>query len=217
MCRPSIPQELGIEIQNSEHVYSIPFLFVIPEGTEFASVSCRAFPPSFNARNAYFSFWSPMPFPDISISYDLQVVLTYNPQTTAIADSEATVMMTEPITFLPYTEVPPPISTESFPGEFKLDVHRPLWKSIFHGRLGSVTISTKEPSPLVYSPDHARASTECVLHITVEGDLTALQRLRYIAVEAQPAVCAKTYYALKTLRSMPTESLATSRGPPLHT
>jgi hypothetical protein len=92
-------------------------------------------------------------------------------------------------------------------------VRRPLWKNILHGRLGYVTVNTKEPSPLAYTADDAHCSTKCVLHFTLEGDLTALEYLRYATVKVKPTICAKTYYAPETIHSMPTQSLITDHLP----
>ncbi|KAH7201453.1 hypothetical protein DER44DRAFT_443393 [Fusarium oxysporum] len=101
----------------------------MPDRSEFAPRTRQTFPPSFNCRNAYFHSWSPIPIPDISISYCLQIVLTYTLETPTTANLPIPVVMSKPIEFLPYYEVPPPISSESFPGDFTLSVRRPLWKS----------------------------------------------------------------------------------------
>ncbi|KAI3573748.1 hypothetical protein IWW34DRAFT_138920 [Fusarium oxysporum f. sp. albedinis] len=211
-CRPAIPQELSSEVRISEYIYGIPFLFIMPDGSEFAPPTRQTFPPSFNSRNAYFHSWSPIPIPDISISYCLQIVLTYTLETPTTANLPITVVMSKPIEFLPYYEVPPPISSESFPGDFTLSVRRPLWKSSLYGRLGFVTVSTKEPSPLAYSSDQATVSTECEFDITIECDLAAIRRLRYITVVVQPVISAKTFYSSEKLPCMPSQSLSTDHG-----
>ena len=215
-CRPSIPQELSSEVRISEYIYGIPFLFIMPDGSEFAPPTRQTFPPSFNSRNAYFHSWSPVPLPDISILYSLQIVLTYTLQTPTTADSMMTVVMSKPIEFLPYHEVPPLIHTESCPSDFTLSVRRPLWKSILYGRLGLVTISTKEPPPLAYLSNQAPVSTECEFDITVECDLAAIRRLRYTTIVVNPAICAKTYYSSEKLPCIPAQSLSTDHGSLLH-
>ncbi|KAF5131332.1 hypothetical protein E5D57_007687 [Metarhizium anisopliae] len=153
----------GIDVEESEHIYSIPFFFVMPDGTEFVPFSRHALPPSFNRHNALLSSWSPTPIPDISILYFLQVVLTYKPGKAGTAGTPTTSTVTKPIKFLPYIEVPPPIDTDSFPGEFTLSMQRPLWKNVLHSRLGLAIISMREPQPLAYSSDVARSSTELLL------------------------------------------------------
>jgi hypothetical protein len=208
-CRPAIPQELSSEVRISEYIYDIPFLFIIPDGSEFAPPTRQIFPPSFNSRNAYFRSWSPIPIPDVSISYSLQIVLTYTLETPSTANPPMTVVMSKPIEFLPYHEVPPPIDTQSFPSDFTLSVRRPLWKSILYGRLGLVTISTKEPSPLAYSSDQAPVSTKCEFDITIDCDLAAIRRLRYTTVVVQPVICAKTYYSSEELPCMLSQNLST--------
>ncbi|QKD57275.2 uncharacterized protein FOBCDRAFT_186452 [Fusarium oxysporum Fo47] len=120
-----------------------------------------------------------------------------------------TVVMSKPIEFLPYHEVPPLIDTQSFPSDFTLSVRRPLWKSILYGRLGLVTISTKEPSPLAYSSDQTPASTKCEFDITIDCDLAAIRRLRYTTVVVQPVICAKTYYSYEDLPCMLSQNLST--------
>ena len=166
----------------------------MPGGTEFVPFSRHALPPSFNPHNALLSSWSPMPIPDISILYFLQVVLTYKPGKAGTAGTPTTSIVTKPIKFLPYIEVPPPIDTDSFPGEFTLSIQRPLWKNILHNRLGLAIISMREPQPLAYSSDVARGSTECELSITIECDLLAFHRLRYVTIRTLPTICAKTYF-----------------------
>jgi hypothetical protein len=139
--------------------------------------------------------------------------LTYSFQTPITADSPITVIMSKPIQFLPYNEVPPPIDADSFPNEFTLSVRQPLWKSILYGRLGFVAITTKEPQPLAYSSDQALVSTECDFDITIECDPTAIRRLRYITIVADTVICAKTYYSHKKLTCTPSQNLLTDNGP----
>ncbi|KNB04620.1 hypothetical protein FOXG_19710 [Fusarium oxysporum f. sp. lycopersici 4287] len=184
----------------------------MPDGSEFAQLARYTFPPSFNSRNAYFYSWSPIPIPDISISYCLQIVLTYILHKPTTTNSLMTVVMSKPIEFLPYHEVPPPIDTQSFPSDFTLRVRRPLWKTILYGRLGLVTISTKEPPPLAYSSDQAPVSTKCEFDITIDCDFAAIRRLRYTIVVVQPVICAKTYYSSEELPCMPSQNLSTDHS-----
>ncbi|KID61805.1 hypothetical protein MBR_10184, partial [Metarhizium brunneum ARSEF 3297] len=202
-CYPSVSQDPGIDNEGSEHIYSIPFFFVMPDGTEFVPFSRHALPPSFNRHNALLSSWSPTPIPDISILYFLQVVLTYKPGKAGTAGTPTTSTVTKPIKFLPYIEVPPPIDTDSFPGEFTLSIQRPIWKNVLHSRLGLAIISVREPQPLAYSSDVARGSTECQLSITIECDLLAFHRLRCVTVTALPTICAKTYFSSKKMPKVP--------------
>lgn len=69
----------------------------------------------------------------------------------------------------------PLIDIESFPREFTPCVRRPLWKRFLYGRLGFVTIATKEPQPLAYSSNQALASTDCNFEIAIECDSTSIR------------------------------------------
>ncbi|RGP72489.1 hypothetical protein FSPOR_2700 [Fusarium sporotrichioides] len=120
--------------------------------------------------------------------------------------------MSKPMEFLPYHEVPPPIEFESFLSDFTLSVRRPLWKSSLHGRLGFVTVSTREPRPLAYSSGQTTVPTECELDITVECDQAAIRRLRYTTVVVHPVISAKTFYSTETLPYIPFQSLSTARN-----
>lgn len=191
----SDPQEDG------SIVYSFPFFFVVPLGTEGVGASrpllCRILPPTFKIMALYSD--------SISVTYKLQSVVQYRKE--QIADSEVlqTVGKIENsriVDFLPYSEVQPPTHIASFPEEFVLKTTSPIWKYALGGRLGELTISTSEPLPLAYSPYKDHPSTDLTLSITAYAPLAA-QRLRSVSLNVKPAIRAKTFYVSESMPCLP--------------
>ncbi|RYO07634.1 hypothetical protein AA0121_g11696 [Alternaria tenuissima] len=187
--------------------YSFPFFFVIPLGTEGLGASkplqCRILPPTFRSKGLYSD--------PISVTYKLHGVVRYRNEQDTSSEMPQTVKKVEKsqtIDFLPYTEVEPPTHVASFPGEFVLKTNSPIWKYALGGRLGELTMSTREPLPLAYSPYENRPCTDLTLSITVHAPL-AVQRLRAISLNVKPAIRAKTFYASEPMPCLPKQTSLT--------
>lgn len=190
----------------------------MPDGTELsdneASSPWTILPPSFGSRRSYFHAWNPVPLPDISTSYFILAAVSYSVHDTSARSSIITTVATEFFDFIPYTETPPPIHIDSFPDEFTLNATEPLYKRLLGGKIGTVTITTQEPGPLVYATsNHAMASTDCMVHLDVDLDLADLRHLQSVMIEVIPVIRAKTYYSSEKITSMPKHSEVGNHGP----
>lgn len=187
--------------------YSFPFFFVIPLGTEGLGASnpllCRILPPTFRLKELYSD--------QISITYKLQGVVRYRNEQDASSEIPQTARKVEKsqnIDFLPYTCVEPPTHVASFPDEFLLKKILPIWTYALGGRLGELTMSTREPLPLAYSPYSNRPCTDLTLSITAHGPL-AMQQLRAMSLNAKPAIRVKTFYASESMPCLPKQTSLT--------
>jgi hypothetical protein len=187
--------------------YSFPFFFVIPLGTEGLGASkpllCRILSPTFRSKGLYSD--------PISVTYKLHGVVRYrNEQDTSseIPQTAKKVEKSQTIEFLPYTKVEPPTHVASFPEEFVLKTNSPIWKYALGGRLGEITMSTREPLPLAYSPYENRPCTDLTLSITAHAPL-AVQRLRAISLNVKPAIRVKTFYASEPMPCLPKQTFLT--------
>lgn len=154
--------------EDGSNLYSFPFFFVIPLGTEGLNASkpllCRILPPTFRSKGQYSD--------SISVTYKLHGVVRYRNEQDASSEIPQTskkVEKSQTIDFLPYTEVEPPTHTASFPEEFVLKTNSPVRKYALGGRFEELTMSTKEPLPLAYSPYEDRPSTDLTLCITAHA------------------------------------------------
>jgi hypothetical protein len=185
-------------------VYSFPFYFVVPLGTEGLDVSkpllCRILPPTFRITALYSD--------PISVTYKIHAVVQYSQEQDAGSEVPQTTDKTEKsqiVDFLPYSGVEPPTHVASFPEEFVLKTTSPIWKYAFGGRLGELAMSTSEPLPLAYSPYEDRPSTDLTLSITAHAPL-AVQRLRAMSLNVIPAIRVKTFYASEPMPCLPKQT-----------
>lgn len=186
-------------------MYSFPFFFVVPFGTEglYASkpLLCRILPPTFRITALYADL--------ISVTYKLHAVVQYSKEQDAGSEVPRTTDKTEKsqiVDFLPYSDVEPPTHIAGFPKEFVLKKTSPIWKYALGGRLGELAMSTSEPLPLAYSPYEDRPSTDLTLSITAYAPL-AVQRLRAMSLNVKPAIRVKTFYASEPLPCLPKQTL----------
>ena len=152
-----------------------------------------------------------MPLPEVSITYYVRAIVTHSqrnipeaPQTTAV--------VSRMIGLLPYNDVPPPIDIASYPGEFILNRRSPLRKSMLGKQLGFVTVSSEEPSPLIYMSGLTGASTVCTVHLSVQGDAIDPWQLAKMTLKVRPLLHAKTYYSTESIPCMPNQRLLADRG-----
>lgn len=185
-------------------VYSFPFFFLVPLGTEGVDASkplvCQMLPPTFST--------TPLFMDPISVTYKLHSIIQYSRIQMAGSDVLQIVQKIEQsriVDFLPYSEVEPPTHIASFPEEFVLKTISPIWKYTLGGRLGELTISTGEPLSLAYSPSEDRPSTDLTLSITAQAPLAA-QRLRAVSLNVKPAIRVKTFYASEPMPCLPKQT-----------
>lgn len=184
--------------------YSFPFFFVIPLGTEGLGASepllCRILPPTFRTEALHSDL--------ISVAYKLNSVVRYRneqPTSSEVPQTAKKVEKSQNIDFLPYFEVQPPTHVASFPGEFVLKTNSPIWKYALGGRLGELTMSTREPLPLAYSPYESRPCTDLTLSITAHAPLT-VRRLRAMSLNVKPGIRVKTFYASEPMPCLPKQT-----------
>jgi Fe-S-cluster containining protein len=184
-------------------VYSFPFFFIVPFETEGLDASkpllCRKLPPTFSTRALYSDL--------ISITYQLCAVVQYCKEQDARLEMSQSVKKIEKsqiINFLLYTDIEPPTHVASFPDEFILRVSSPIWKYL-SDCLGEITMSTREPLPLVYSAYEDRPSTDLTLSIAARTLITT-QRLRAVSLNVIPAIRVKTFYAVEPMPCLPRQT-----------
>lgn len=180
---------------------SFPFFFVIPLSTEGLGASkpllCGILPPTFRLKSLYSD--------QISVTYKLHGVVRYRNEQDAYSDipqNAKKVEKSQTIDFLPYTCVEPPRHVASFPDEFVLEKNSPIWNYALGGRLGELTTRTREPLPLAYSPYSNCLCTDLTLSITAHAPL-AMQQLRAMSLNAEPAIRVKTFYASEPVPCLP--------------
>ncbi|OAL42670.1 hypothetical protein IQ07DRAFT_606500 [Pyrenochaeta sp. DS3sAY3a] len=185
-------------------VYSFPFFFVVPLGTEGLGASkpllCRILPPTFRIMALYSD--------PISVTYRLHSIVQYSKEQIAgseVLQAVGKIEKSRIVDFLPYSEVEPPTHIASFSEEFVLKTTSPIWKYALGGRLGELTISTSEPLPLAYSPYEECPSTDLTLSITAHAPL-AVQRLRAMSLNVKPAIRVKTFYASEPMPCLPKQT-----------
>lgn len=219
ICLPSLAEDIRVERNGSEHIYRIPFFYIIPDSAHLSDhelpATCWTLPPSTSSLFFYTNTWNAMAVPNIAILYTLRAIVTYSPQDVATGQN-ITAVISNPIEVLPYNHAPPPVNIQGYPGEFTLKVEQPIWKSMFGERLGHVTVTTEEPSPLIYVSDPLGASTDCVVNISIQGSMIDPDRLRTMTIEVHPTIHAKTYYSSKRMPCMPSRHLLAEQGPYLY-
>ncbi|KAH8657269.1 hypothetical protein BGZ61DRAFT_371489, partial [Ilyonectria robusta] len=89
-------------------------------------------------------------------------------------------------------------------------------KSMLGERLGHVTVTAEEPSPLIYVSGPLGASTDCVVNISIQGSVIDPDRLRTMTIEVHTTIHSKTYYSSKRMPCMPSRHLLTEQGPYLY-
>ncbi|KAF9690436.1 hypothetical protein EKO04_011583 [Ascochyta lentis] len=193
--------------EDGSFIYSFPFFFILPLGTEGLGASkpllCRILPPTFRSKGLYSD--------PISVTYNLHGVVRYRNEQDAssgIPQTAQKVEKSKTIDFLPYTEVEPPTHVASFPKEFVLKTNSPIWKYALGGRLEEITMSTREPLPLAYSPYENRPYTALTLSITAHAPL-AVQRLQAISLNVKPAIRVKMFYASEPMPCLPKQTFLT--------
>lgn len=186
-------------------VYSFPFFFVVPFGTEGLDDSkpliCRILPPTYRPKA--------LDLDSISITYKLYAHVHYRKEQDTGSEVQQTVNKIEKdqiVDYLPYSNVEPPIHVASFPEEFLLKTISPMWKFAFFGRLGNLIMSTHEPLPLAYSLSEDRPSTDLVLSLTAHAPLGAQPNLRAMSLNAKSAIRVKTFYASEQMPCLPTQT-----------
>lgn len=81
------------------------------------------------------------------------------------------------------------------------------------GCLGTLTVVTEEPAPLVCTPGTWNAFTSCVVHLSLSGPFITIQRLRRLSFYAIPVLRAKTYHSAKSMPCIPKQTLLTDQQP----
>lgn len=186
------------EAANGSTIYSCPFFFIVPLGTEYPNhdkpLLCRVLPPSFEISDPHSE--------SLSVTYELHTVVHYHEAHAIDGGTPGKTEMTRVIKFLPFSEVGPPTHIASFPGEFNIEVTSSIRKHTLASHLGTFTLRTSEPLPLAYSQYEKRASTECALSIIAHAS-HELPRLRAISLEVKPAIKVKTFYSAEPITCLP--------------
>ncbi|OCK73309.1 hypothetical protein K432DRAFT_410795 [Lepidopterella palustris CBS 459.81] len=194
-------------------VYSFPFAFVLPRGTEYPDqekpLVCQILPPSFNTGQSYSSQWGPTSPPLLSVTYMLHAIVRYRAEHAGDRAEPRSAEVTRIIDFLPYSDVQPPTPTDSFPDEFVLSATTPIWKYSLGGRLGFLEIFTREPLPLAYSSYSPTTSTECTLSVIAHSAAPAIQQLRALSLEIQAAIRVKTFFSTEPMVCLPKQTFLT--------
>ena len=222
MYLPSLSEGVQITQSHSMNVYTVPFVYIIPDGTEICDhddrpAICRPLPPSTSGLFLATNTWNAFSPPEISISYFLEAVVMYSQQGNPRSNGSKTAVVSRPIEVLPYNDSPPPVDTPSYPGEFKLSMQLPVRTSFFGKQIGFIVIKGEEPAPLVYLSGIKEASTNCIVQILIHGESIRPQQLGSIAVEIRPTILTRTYYGIQRMECMPNRLMLTNAGPYLHT
>lgn len=221
MYHPSLPGDIEAKRTGSTHIYSVPFLYIVPDGTEFPDdnefpTSCRPLPPSTTGTFFYTNTWNALLQPHVNIQYFIKAIVTYSQRTPTTSSATTTAVVTRPIDLLPYNDVPPPVNIHSYPGEFTETIQRPIRASYIGEQLGSVTAKAGEPPPLTYMAGVKEVSTDCILRISIQGAKIDPRRLGHITVEVYPILHAKTYFSLQQMQCMPSRCSIADDGPQLY-
>lgn len=144
----------------------------------------------------------------ISVTYKLHAVVQCSKEQNAGSEVPQTtdkIEKSQIVDFLPYSDVEPPTHVASFPKEFVLKATLPIWKYVFGGRIGELTMSTTEPLPLVYSPYEDHPATDLTLTINARAALS-VQCLRAMSLNVRPAIRVKTFYAAEPMPCLPKQT-----------
>lgn len=144
--------------------------------------------------------------------YTLQIAVEYRPADTADSIPSKTLNASKTIGLLPYNHAQPPTNVASFPHEFITHVDVPIKRSFRGGHLSTISITTREPLPLVYSSATWFGPTHCVLTLSVDAVPNILRHLRHLSVKVKPAIRAKTFYSVEGLLCMPKQTFLTQHG-----
>ncbi|ORY18652.1 hypothetical protein BCR34DRAFT_553973 [Clohesyomyces aquaticus] len=190
-------------------VYSFPFSFVLPRGTEYPDQEkpqqCQVLPPSMNTSQSLRAA-SPSSF---SVTYMLDATVRYRAEHSGDGAELRSAKATQIIDYLPYTDVFPPTPTDSVPDEFVLDATTLMSKYALGSRLGSLEITTREPLPLAYSSYSPTASTECILSVTARSLAMEIQRLGALSLEIQAGIRVKTFFSTEPIICLPKQTFLT--------
>ena len=148
------------------------------------------------------------------IEYRLLALAKLRTQTGEAKDVEAERL----IPVIPCMDPTPPVEIDDFPGEFVGAIIH-TFRTSFLGPPHLMTVSMPEPSPLPMGTTQRRKATTLRLMIEIQAAAGTnashgfLDLFRRLLFKIQPILRAKTYYSTQPFSMMPSQTMATTRGP----
>ncbi|KFA81519.1 hypothetical protein S40288_09037 [Stachybotrys chartarum IBT 40288] len=203
------------EAGSQGQTFAVPFKLVMPAGVDRTNDRvvdrCKPLPPSFRISRPSCSAWNPTIPPAVFVAYIVRASATHSAPESAASGTRKAFQVGQSIELLPYVEPPPPIETRCFPDLYILSARQHTRTYIFGRKLGHITIAALEPHPLVYE-SFDLPSTKCEFRITVEGNLSDLQRFRTASVKLQSMLHINTHYSSTRMDGIPQEGMPTAKG-----
>lgn len=109
------------------------------------------------------------------------------------------------IRILPFSNPGPPLDTEDFPGDFHEVSSRSPKQALWNRSLGQMSVSMKEPSPLNLVRRTPKASTNCVIKLSLKPFDAFARTIRpeNWSLLVESCLHVKTFYSTQPLRGMP--------------
>ena len=189
-----------------DSTYSLQFWFTIPHEVLHDIGNLNGsfqLPPSFGGGEEFVDGLSSKRYKQPLVVYAIQTSLALGPPGNIhIRRLHA---MNE-IKVCPCSDAQPPCAIEDFPGEFQTTSVRRIRRTLWRRLVGEMSMSTREPPPIILGTSAPRASSCCMISVTFTpktfikmGEMNS-GHLRY---RLKSGLRVKTYYSTHKLRQIP--------------